>query len=368
MEPKGSQAQVGPRPPHAEAWSVPKSGTVGAGQILPLTEPLPVGKPAPLIPEQTTSQGGRTSITPIDLEGAAKSRERLAATRVTEAQDALDGAKPGSAAARRAKAALEDTKDSLNLIRNKPVSGGSQGAMPVISTSFRQLEGQVIPAVQREAARYGLNLKDTTGAKISEEAQATLGKQKPVEASSEAAARLRERANVNGEYSAEPKTSVYRVDAEGNVVESKGTEHSIKFTDSKGEHLGGVRSVEYDDQPNVLHVVESESKASKGSKVGRDKGYAKLLDKAEQLAQRRGVEVTVAGDKPGLRSEAADKTWQDLKRVHGFDVKWNADGVPSVTFQPKKPVASAPMPKSMGGAAPAATEEGFMPWIARRMK
>lgn len=368
---------------------------LGAGRTLPLIPPTEaelIGRfsniadatrRGELIPSTGTARA------PVDLDAASRQRLHTAEMQVQEAQDALDGAKPGSAAARRAKAALEDAKDRLNLIRNKPVSGGSQGAMPQIDTSnFHQLESQVIPAVRREAARYGLELVPSkeesgtanvaavrksaglpqTGAEISEEAKATLGNQKPVAASSEAAARLRERANVNAEYSAEPKESVYRVDADGNVVESNGTEHSVKLTGSKGEHLGGVRSIEYDDQPNVLHIVESESKASKGSKVGRDKGYAKLLDKAEQLAQRRGVEVTVVGDKPGLRSEAADKTWRDLKRVHGFDVKWNADGQPSVTFTPRKPVQSVPLPKSMGGGAEPAASETFLSRILKHNK
>jgi hypothetical protein len=109
-------------------------------------------------------------------------------------------------------------------------------------------------------------------------------------------------------------------------------------------------------------VIESESKAQPGTHLVRDKGYATLLDRAQRIANERGTAVTVRGDKAHLISPSAVSAWKGLK-AEGYAVK-TTEGVPSVTFQPSTPIASAGLPKSLGGAS--LPEHQFMPWMSNR--
>jgi hypothetical protein len=175
----------------------------------------------------------------------------------------------------------------------------------------------------------------------------TIGNQKPIFKADE---KLSTRATSQSKYFvSEPKT-VNRIDADGNLEEVKGVEHSVKVSDQKGKPLGLVRALEYEDAPNILQVIESESKAQPGTHLVRDKGYGTLLDRAQRIADERGTAITVRGDKKNLISPSAVSTWKGL-RQSGFKVKFSEEGVPSVTFQTHK-AAPSNLPRSLGGPEP----------------
>jgi hypothetical protein len=171
----------------------------------------------------------------------------------------------------------------------------------------------------------------------------TIGNQKPIFKADE---KLSTRATSQSKYFvSEPKT-VNRIDADGNLEEVKGVEHSVKVSGPTGKPLGLVRAIEYEDEPNTLRVIESESKAQPGTHLVRDKGYGTLLDRAQRLSTDRNTEVTVRSDKAKLMSPSAIATWKGLKES-GYDVKTAKDGGSSVTFKSRKSATS--LPRAMGG-------------------
>jgi hypothetical protein len=93
--------------------------------------------------------------------------------------------------------------------------------------------------------------------------------------------------------------------------------------------------------------------------------YSKLLRQSEAKANATGKPITVRSD-PDMLSESAAQTWKKLARREFKGITWKGEGNAaraSVTFEPRKPVASVGLPKSLGGAE--AEDTGFMSAMRR---
>jgi hypothetical protein len=178
---------------------------LGAGQTLPLIPPTEAeltGRFSNIVDATRRGEPIRlagTSRVPVDLEGAAANRERLADRRVAEAEQALSEATT-PAAQRRARVELEDAKDRLNYLKalKQPVSGGSQGVDSSVGKTaadyLKELSGKgvdtaarvehLIPNADRTihdvdtiAKRYGVDLVSNKGftqpTEVSHSGQAT---------------------------------------------------------------------------------------------------------------------------------------------------------------------------------------------------
>jgi len=197
-----------------------------------------------------------------------------------------------------------------------------------------------IDALAKVRERLGL---PHTGSKIA--APETIGTQKPVLKGAEVE-RLNARANAKYNYAEKPiGTSV---------------KHEVTATDPKGNMLSVVSALEDTSEPGVWTVRGSASDRP-GLEVGYE-AYSRLLRKAEAIADATGKPVTVRSD-PDMLSESAAKTWRKLQQREFKGIKWTGKGSEaraSITFEPRKPAASATLPRAMGGPAPATEPTTFM--------
>ena len=119
--------------------------------------------------------------------------------------------------------------------------------------------------------------------------------------------------------------------------------HKADILDTTRNRSGGVKAVETFDQPGTWTVQDAQGDG-KGSGL---KSYQSLLDNAQTRATDSGKPVTVRGG--SVQSDSAVNAWKKLG--NDYDVQYDKDGIPSVTFQPKTaPVTEAPLitPEEMG--------------------
>jgi hypothetical protein len=197
---------------------------------------------------------------------------------------------------------------------------------------------------QLQSVRNRLGLKPTQSRSGAPE---TLGEQQPLTSGLEVE-RLKARATAKYDYA----------EKQG----SNGVKHEVTATDPKGNMLSVVSAVE--DTPNVWTVRGSTNAGRPGLETGYE-AYSKLLRQAEAKVNATGKPITVRSD-PDMLSESAAQTWKKLARREFKGITWKGEGNAaraSVTFEPRKPVASVGLPKSLGGAE--AEDTGFMSAMRR---
>jgi hypothetical protein len=197
---------------------------------------------------------------------------------------------------------------------------------------------------QLQKIRNRLGLKPTQSRSGAPE---TLGEQQPLTSGPEVE-RLKARATAKYDYA----------EKQG----SNGVKHEVTATDPKGNMLSVVSAVE--DKPGVWTVRGSTNAGRPGLETGYE-AYSKLLRQSEAKANATGKPITVRSD-PDMLSESAAQTWKKLARREFKGITWKGEGNAaraSVTFEPRKPVASVGLPKSLGGAE--AEDTGFMSAMRR---
>ena len=132
----------------------------------------------------------------------------------------------------------------------------------------------------------------------------------------------------------------------GNTYEYEHTAdaHQVTARNPKGESVALVTAREEAGNPNLRTIHFSSGGHGEGLKA-----YARLAEATKDEANRIGKPVTLQGDAPDDMSASARRTWVKLGEQHDYDVQWDKDNRPHVTFYPE--------PKG-GLGAEAAIKEG----------
>ena len=110
------------------------------------------------------------------------------------------------------------------------------------------------------------------------------------------------------------------------TYEQSGDSHQVTVRDPEGKSVALITARE--EKPGIWTT-----KFSASSEHGEGfKGYTRLMDAAKAEAQRSGKPVTVRGDDE--MTPAAVRTWGKLG--DSYDISWNKEHRPSVTFRPTK--------------------------------
>src|SRR5208282_5431181 len=136
--------------------------------------------------------------------------------------------------------------------------------------------------------------------------------------------------------------------------ENRPVEHTYEFKDSgtlkhvdakdkDGNIVATALATPEEEDPNTWTVGFSKSTTDvKGVGLG---AYAKLAEAAKAEAESTGKPVILQGDKQ--MSAAAVRTWVKLGEQQGYDVQWDKDNRPHITFRSSKmkPLGKAPSKK-----------------------
>ena len=248
--------------------------------------------------------------------------------------------------------------ETANLVPETTSEEIQTGANRFLAPRLRA-ENEALRAPEDAKINQLQTVRDRLGLKHSEARSAspeTLGVQKPLTESPETE-RLKARATAKYSYAEKP------IGQEGTSVK-----HEVTALDPKGNMLAVVSAIEDTSSPERVWTVRGSTNAGRpGLETGYE-AYSKLLRQAEAEANAKGQSITVRSD-PDMLSEAAKATWSKLQRREFKNIKTTGTGNasrPSVTFEPRKPAASA-LPRSLGG--PSQEEPtGFMGNILRKLK
>ena len=153
--------------------------------------------------------------------------------------------------------------------------------------------------------------------------------------------RARVRSSAKYDYTEKPKGDSMR--------------HTVTATDAKGNHLATVEATSSADGTQwTIRGSVSDVDPKLRANIGEE-AYSKLFRSAADKASKTGQSVTIHAD-PDLLTPSGVRVWERLEKEFP-QIKWEGKGIgdeasrPSIEFTPKKPVASAPLPKAMGGGA-----------------